>query len=141
MRVPAGLIETVEFGRLPILPSPENLKPRPDRRAVATVLPHDSQMRVGELSAAGWRCDAPHARAGFLNLKGCVVVDGQSGPTYAGLGTTAPVWNPTGQALAYFAITGLKTTFIVCDGRAGQRCTAFVDGSLTWHAAGSMVGC
>ena len=81
------------------------------------------------------------AHTGFLNLKGCVVVNGQSGPVYVALGTTAPVWNPLGDALAYFVARGLKHTFIVCDGREGQRCTAFIDGSLTWHPDGEFVGC
>ncbi len=81
------------------------------------------------------------AHTGFLNLKGCVVMDGQNGPVYKALGTTAPVWNPAGDALAYFAAQGLKTTFIVCDGREGQPCTAFIDGSLTWNPDGEIVGC
>jgi Tol biopolymer transport system component len=81
------------------------------------------------------------ARTGLLNLKGCIVVDGQSGPVYLGLGTTPPVWNPAGDALAYFVARGLKHTFIVCDGREGQRCTAFIDGSLSWSPDGEIVGC
>lgn len=81
------------------------------------------------------------ARTGFLNIKGCVVVDGQSGPVYNALGTTPPVWNPAGDAVAYFVALGLKKTFIVCDGREGQHCTSFIDGSLTWNPEGSVVGC
>ncbi len=81
------------------------------------------------------------ARAGLLGLKGCVVQDGQAGPVYLALGTTPPVWSPNGYALAYFAGRGIKHTFVVCDGREGQKCTAFIDGSLTWHHEGQVVGC
>src|SRR5206468_2250023 len=81
------------------------------------------------------------ARTGFLKLKGCVVVDGHSGPIYNALGTVAPVWNADGSALAYCAAPGLKTTFIVCDGREGQHSMGFVEGSLTWNPEGTVVGC
>lgn len=53
------MIDIIEFGSFPFAPSKENLKPRPDRRAIASVLPHESKMRVGELSSDGWRFETP----------------------------------------------------------------------------------
>lgn len=81
------------------------------------------------------------ARAGFLGLKGRVIINGQSGPIYPALGTTAPVWNAQGDAVAYCMARGLKKTFIVCDGREGQPYGSFIDGSLTWNPGGNAAGC
>ncbi len=52
--------EILDFGKFPVAPTRENLKPRPDRRALMAVLPHPStQMCVGELSLDGLQLGAP----------------------------------------------------------------------------------
>lgn len=76
-----------------------------------------------------------------MNLKGCIVIDGQRGPAYVALGLRAPAWNPAGDALAYSASCNLTKVVIVYDGREGQRFSAIIDGSLTWNPDGSIVGC
>ncbi len=79
------------------------------------------------------------ARAGFLRLKGCVVIDGVAGPIQTALGTHPPVWNSGSDTVAYFS-AGLNKKRIICGTREGEPYKGFVDGSLTWNPQGTIVG-
>jgi Tol biopolymer transport system component len=79
------------------------------------------------------------ARPGLLGLKGCVEVDGKTGPTYLAVDLSAPVFSPDSRRVAYMASPKWNRSLAVVDGVEGTACNKFSDGTLRFSPDGAFV--
>lgn len=64
-----------------------------------------------------------------------MVIDGQAGPEYDGIGT--PVFSPDSKRVAYLAVKD-KKCLVVIDGQAGPEYGMIVKGGPTFQADGTL---